>query len=244
MKSTATRRFWELFQALPSEVQDLVVKNYQLWRRNPHHPSLRFRLLRGSKDRFTIRVGDHYRALGRLAGEMMIWVWDRHALGLRPPDGLLSAKSTPAPEHPPGFRAGTGKVGGLGVAPPNAACRGGRLGQTEFADRIRRPGCEKYCTLMRTSRSQIAGNAIRTWRGPLKLGFVLLLLMCALLFSQGKQAPFDTAKCLATCNNRCTANLNSCRKAAKNDSAKLACQKSYDQCGSVCVNKACYAPAK
>ena len=75
MKSTTTRRFWELFQALPSEVQDLAVKNYRLWRRNPRHPSLRFRRLQGSEDRFSIRVGDRYRALGRLAGEKMIWVW-------------------------------------------------------------------------------------------------------------------------------------------------------------------------
>ena len=75
MKSTATRRFWELSQALPSEVQDLAVKNYRLWRRNPRHPSLRFRRLQGSEDRFSLRVGDRYRALGRLAGEKMIWVW-------------------------------------------------------------------------------------------------------------------------------------------------------------------------
>jgi hypothetical protein len=75
VKSFATPRFWELFQALPFEVQNLAVKNYHLWRRNPHHPSLRFRRLQGSQDRFSIRVGDHYRALGRLAGEKMIWVW-------------------------------------------------------------------------------------------------------------------------------------------------------------------------
>jgi hypothetical protein len=75
VKSTATRRFWGLFQALPPEVQDLAVKNYRLWRRNPHHPSLRFRRWQGSEDRFSIRVGDHYRTLGRLAGEKMIWVW-------------------------------------------------------------------------------------------------------------------------------------------------------------------------
>jgi len=75
VKSTTTRRFWELFQALPSEVQYLAVKNYRLWQRNPHHPSLRFRRLQGSEDRFSIRVGDGYRALGRLAGEKMIWVW-------------------------------------------------------------------------------------------------------------------------------------------------------------------------
>lgn len=75
MKSFATRRFWRLFQALPSEVRGLAVKNYSLWRRDPRHPSLRFRRLQGSEDRFTIRVGDHYRALGRLTGEKMIWAW-------------------------------------------------------------------------------------------------------------------------------------------------------------------------
>jgi len=75
VKSIATRRFWELFQALPSEVQNLAGKNYQLWKQNPNHPSLRFRRLQGSENRFSIRVGDHYRALGRLAGEKVIWVW-------------------------------------------------------------------------------------------------------------------------------------------------------------------------
>ena len=75
VRSVATRRFWELFRALPSEVQDLAVKNYHLWRRNPNHPSLRFRRLQGGEDRFSIRVGDHYRALGRRAGQTMTWVW-------------------------------------------------------------------------------------------------------------------------------------------------------------------------
>ena len=75
MKSAGTRRFWELFRALPSEVQNLAVKNHHLWRRNPHHPSLHFRRLQGSEDRYSIRVGDHYRALGRLAGEKMVWAW-------------------------------------------------------------------------------------------------------------------------------------------------------------------------
>jgi hypothetical protein len=62
VKSVATRRFWNLFQSLPEDIQKLALKNYQLWRRDPHHPSLRFRRLQGSEDRFTVRVGDHYRA--------------------------------------------------------------------------------------------------------------------------------------------------------------------------------------
>jgi hypothetical protein len=44
-------------------------------RRDPHHPSLRFRRLQGSEKRFSIRDGDHYRALGSLAGDKVIWVW-------------------------------------------------------------------------------------------------------------------------------------------------------------------------
>ena len=75
MNSVATRHFWRLFHALPSDIQELAVRNYHLWRRDPRHPSLRFRRLQGSADRFTVRVGDHYRVLGRLAGETMTWVW-------------------------------------------------------------------------------------------------------------------------------------------------------------------------
>jgi len=75
VKSVGTQRFWELFRALPVEVQDLAVKNYHLWRQDPRHRSLRFRRLQGSQDRFTIRIGDHYRALGKQTGETMIWVW-------------------------------------------------------------------------------------------------------------------------------------------------------------------------
>ena len=69
VKSIATRRFWELFRALPSEIQNLAVKNYHLWRQNPHHPSLRFRRVQGSEDRYSIR------ALARRVGETIIWVW-------------------------------------------------------------------------------------------------------------------------------------------------------------------------
>src|SRR5260221_14123253 len=34
-----------------------------------------FRLLKGSKNRFTVRIGDHYRALGRLDSTTITWVW-------------------------------------------------------------------------------------------------------------------------------------------------------------------------
>ena len=75
VKSVATRRFWNLYHALPADVQALAVKNYLLWQRDPHHPSLHFRRLQGSTDRFSVRVGDHYRALGTLTAETITWVW-------------------------------------------------------------------------------------------------------------------------------------------------------------------------
>ena len=75
MNSKATKRFWTNFEALPPEVQSLATKNYKLWQRDPNHPSLRFRRLQGSDDRFTIRIGDHHRALGLLRGDTVVWVW-------------------------------------------------------------------------------------------------------------------------------------------------------------------------
>jgi hypothetical protein len=75
VKSVASRRFWELFHSLPPDIRDLAVKNYRLWQRDPHHASLHFRRLKGSPDRFTVRVGDHYRALGRVTADTVTWVW-------------------------------------------------------------------------------------------------------------------------------------------------------------------------
>jgi len=42
MKSAANRRFWKAYAQLPPAIQRLARKNYQLWRRDPRHPSLRF----------------------------------------------------------------------------------------------------------------------------------------------------------------------------------------------------------
>ena len=65
----------DLFDALPTDIQQLAVRSYRLWLNDPQHPSLHFRRLQGISNRFTVRVGDHYRALGMLAGETITWVW-------------------------------------------------------------------------------------------------------------------------------------------------------------------------
>lgn len=75
VKSRATARFWRLFDALPDPIQRLAEKNYRLWLANPRHPSLDFKELRGQSGRFSVRVGDHYRALGLRTAEGVEWTW-------------------------------------------------------------------------------------------------------------------------------------------------------------------------
>lgn len=76
MKSTATPRFWKLLAELPQDIQLLAEKNYRLWRDNPQHPSLNFKRLSGTGPRFSVRVGEHYRAIGwKLEDEGVEWVW-------------------------------------------------------------------------------------------------------------------------------------------------------------------------
>lgn len=76
MRSRASRRFWSLYEKLPPEIQDLARKNYALWRSNPHHPSLHFKLLAGSGQRFSVRIGLHYRAIGwKPDSQIVEWVW-------------------------------------------------------------------------------------------------------------------------------------------------------------------------
>jgi hypothetical protein len=75
VRSQATPRFWHLLKDLPTDVQRLAVKNYRLWQENPSHPSLRYRRLEGRINLVTVRIGDHYRALGLLESSSVLWIW-------------------------------------------------------------------------------------------------------------------------------------------------------------------------
>lgn len=76
MKSLVTPRFWKLLNALPRPVQIVAEKNYRLWLVNPRHPSLHFKELAGAGGRFSVRVGDHYRAIGwKPEPDTVEWVW-------------------------------------------------------------------------------------------------------------------------------------------------------------------------
>lgn len=72
MKHLASPAFWERYNQLPAEVQEITDKNYALLKHNPLHPSLHFRQI----GRFwSVRVGLRYRALAVESPDGLVWFW-------------------------------------------------------------------------------------------------------------------------------------------------------------------------
>lgn len=75
MKARATPKFWKLYAQLPETIQRRARKVYQLWRANPHHPSLHFKRVDNEEPIYSVRVGEDYRVLGYLKGDTVVWFW-------------------------------------------------------------------------------------------------------------------------------------------------------------------------
>lgn len=74
MRHTASKRFWQCFDALPADVQALARRNYALLRADPPHRSLQFKTVANGK-LHSVRVGLHYRALGVPVAGGVHWFW-------------------------------------------------------------------------------------------------------------------------------------------------------------------------
>ena len=72
MKHSASKQFWQLLDALPLPVQDLVRKNFDLLKDDPKHPSLHFKKLGRM---YSVRIGLRYRALAVESQDGMLWFW-------------------------------------------------------------------------------------------------------------------------------------------------------------------------
>jgi hypothetical protein len=75
MTHIALPRFWQCYRRLPADVQKLADKNFELLKADPHHPSLHFKKIGGVKSVWSVRVGEHYRALAREKSEGLVWFW-------------------------------------------------------------------------------------------------------------------------------------------------------------------------
>ena len=75
IRSTATRKFWRLFVALPIDVQQDARRAYRLFRTNPSHPGLQFKKLEGEERIYSARIGLGYRALATMTKDGVVWFW-------------------------------------------------------------------------------------------------------------------------------------------------------------------------
>jgi hypothetical protein len=72
MKSSTTASFRSRLCKLPPEVRTLAKKNFELWVRDPRHPSLQFKKV---GKYWSARVGLDHRALALSAGDTVKWFW-------------------------------------------------------------------------------------------------------------------------------------------------------------------------
>lgn len=72
MTHHAAADFWTCYHSLPTEIQKLATRAYDLLKENPRHPSLHFK----KADAFwSVRVGLHHRALGMDVDDGVLWFW-------------------------------------------------------------------------------------------------------------------------------------------------------------------------
>jgi hypothetical protein len=75
LTSRTTRRFREVFLALPEEIRQRARQAYRRFREDPFHPSLRFRRVHATEPVYSARVGLRYRALALVQGDVAVWFW-------------------------------------------------------------------------------------------------------------------------------------------------------------------------
>ena len=77
MKSWRTRRFKDLYARLPADARRQTTAAYRLWKSNPRHPSLHFKLVDPADPTvYSVRIGLRYRAIGYYAANGdFLWVW-------------------------------------------------------------------------------------------------------------------------------------------------------------------------
>ena len=75
MISHTTSRFWKAYRQLDERIQKKARRAYELFERNPQHPSLRFKKVHPTEPLYSARVSLNHRALGICDGSEIVWFW-------------------------------------------------------------------------------------------------------------------------------------------------------------------------
>jgi hypothetical protein len=73
--SRTTERFRKALANLPEDIQHRAREAYRRFRRDPSHPSLRFKPVHPTEPIYSARVSGSYRALCVLDGDVAVWFW-------------------------------------------------------------------------------------------------------------------------------------------------------------------------
>jgi hypothetical protein len=75
VKSQLTPDFISCFRELPARIQRLARKNYRLWKENPFHPGVQFKLVGKRMLVYSVHLGISWRALGLKIEDAIVWFW-------------------------------------------------------------------------------------------------------------------------------------------------------------------------
>ena len=75
MRSFTERTFWIGFRRLPESVQEQAKRAYEFFRMNPYHRSLEFKRVGVREPLYSVRIGEHYRALALMVDGDVVWFW-------------------------------------------------------------------------------------------------------------------------------------------------------------------------
>ncbi|MBM4050237.1 MAG: hypothetical protein FJ279_34510 [Planctomycetes bacterium] len=75
MRSHLSGDFIARFRRLPSRIQRVARRNYKVWKENPWHPGLQFKLVGKRRLVYSVRVGIGWRAMGVKVDGAIVWFW-------------------------------------------------------------------------------------------------------------------------------------------------------------------------
>lgn len=75
MNSYLTDDFLDYYRNLPASVREQARRSYGFWKRDPNHPSLRFKRVHRIEAIYSVRVGQGWRVLGLREADSIYWFW-------------------------------------------------------------------------------------------------------------------------------------------------------------------------
>lgn len=75
MKSRTTKKFRQALAELPDQVRKQARIAYQQFKKDPNHPSLRFKKVHQKLPIYSARISRDYRAIAQIEQDTVIWFW-------------------------------------------------------------------------------------------------------------------------------------------------------------------------